>query len=124
MLVEKQEENMKQAVYLYKRKDYDMNIPIHLRKDLEKEQEKFKYLDPGVEEIRYFLEEYKRKTKSPKITCYKELSMAGFKIKSKAFSEIMANHFCEWKLIRLEKTTRIKPNRESIPVKVYYERTP
>ncbi len=39
---------------------------------LYKEQEKFKYLNPDVEDIRYFLEEYKSKTQEPNLTSYKE----------------------------------------------------
>ena len=66
--------------------------------------------------------EYKPKTALPHITCVKELTMAGFTIESKAFSEIMENYFTEWKLVRLPKTQRINPNGISIPVKLYYER--
>lgn len=99
-----------------------MNIPIHLAKALDIEQEKFKYINPDVEDLRYFLQEYKPRTVLLHITCFKELNMAGFSLKSKAFSEIMENYFVEWKPVRLPKTERIKPNGVSIPVKVYYER--
>lgn len=53
----------------------------NLLKDLYKEQEKFKYLKPDVEDIRYFLEEYKPKNADPNITCFKELTMQGYQIK-------------------------------------------
>ncbi|KXB90272.1 hypothetical protein HMPREF3033_01447 [Veillonellaceae bacterium DNF00751] len=42
----------------------------NLLKDLYKEQEKFKYLKPDVEDIIYFLEEYKPKSADPNITCF------------------------------------------------------
>ncbi|MGO1580127.1 MAG: VapE domain-containing protein [Peptoniphilaceae bacterium] len=116
------EQAIAQAVSIYKSNNYDMNIPVHLAKSLDSEQEKFKYINPDVEDLRYFLEEYKPRTALPHITCFKELTMAGFTLKSKAFSEIMENYFIEWKSVRLPKTERIKPNGVSIPVKVYYER--
>ncbi|MGO3751730.1 MAG: VapE domain-containing protein [Peptoniphilaceae bacterium] len=116
------EQAIAQATFIYQSNNYDMNIPIHLAKVLDMEQEKFKYINPDVEDLRYFLEEYKLKTALPHITCFKELNMAGFILKSKAFSEIMENYFVEWKPVRLPKTERIKPNGVSIPVKVYYER--
>lgn len=116
------EQAIAQATYIYKSNNYDMNIPFNLVKVLDSEQEKFKYINPDVEDLRYFLEEHKHRTVLPYITCFKELSMAGFTIKSKAFSEMMENHFMEWQQVRLLKTTRIKPNGVSIPVKVYYER--
>ncbi|WP_130806020.1 hypothetical protein [Senegalia massiliensis] len=99
-----------------------MNISIHLAKALDIEQEKFKYINPDVEDLRYFLEEYKPRTLLPHITCFRELTMAGFTLKSKSFTEIMGNYFTEWKAVRLPKTKRIKPNGISIPVKIYYER--
>lgn len=116
------EQAVAQATYVYESNNYDMNIPTNLVKDLNIEQEKFKYIDSDVEDIRCFLEEYKIKTELPYITCFKELTMAGFIVKSKAFSEIMESYFVEWKSIRLTKTERIKPNGISIPVKVYYEK--
>lgn len=116
------EQAIAQAVSIYKSNNYDMNIPIHLARALDLEQEKFKYINPDVEDLRYFLEEYKPRTALPHITCFKELIMAGFTLKSKAFSEIMENYFIQWKAVRLPKTKRIKPNGISIPVKVYYER--
>ncbi len=42
----------------------------NLLKDLYKEQEKFKYLKPDVEDIIYFLEEYKPKSADQNITCF------------------------------------------------------
>ncbi len=38
--------------------------------DLYQEQEKFKYLNPDVEDIRYFLEEYKEKTQKTKCNLF------------------------------------------------------
>lgn len=110
------------AVHLYQTKNFDMNIPKDLLKELKTEQEKFKYINPDVEDLRYFLEEYKPRTKEPFITCYKEMSMAGYNIKSKAFTEIMENYFSEWKIVRCGKTTRIAPGGISIPVKQYYQK--
>ena len=107
---------------LYKEKKHSWTIPKELFNDLYQEQEKFKYLNPDVEDIRYFLEEYKVKTQEPNITCFKELSMQGYQIKSKSFSEIMDNYFPEWKAVRSPKTKRISPSGASIPVKLYYER--
>lgn len=107
---------------LYKDKKHSWTIPKELLNDLYQEQEKFKYLNPDVEDIRYFLEEYKAKTQEPNITCFKELSMQGYGIKSKSFSEIMDNYFPEWKAIRSSKTKRISPSGVSIPVKLYYEK--
>ncbi len=107
---------------LYKEKKHSWTIPKDLLKDLYQEQEKFKYLNPDVEDIRYFLEEYKPKTQEPNLTCFKELSMQGYQIKSKSFSEIMDNYFPEWKPVRSSKTKRIFPSGISIPVKLYYER--
>lgn len=107
---------------LYKEKKHSWTIPKDLLEYLYKEQEKFKYLNPDVEDIRYFLEEYKLKTQEPNLTCFKELSMQGYQIKSKSFSEIMDNYFPEWKPVRSSKTKRISPSGISIPVKLYYER--
>lgn len=107
---------------LYKRKSHSWTIPKHLLKDLYEEQEKFKYLNPDVEDIRYFLEEYKPRSQEPNLTCFKEITMQGYQIKSKAFSEIMDNYFPEWKAIRSSKTKRISPSGISIPVKLYYEK--
>ena len=97
-------------------------MPDDFLKDLKEEQEKFKYLNPDVEEIRSFLEEYKRSSVEPNITCFKELLMQGYQIKSKLFSEIMYNYFPEWNPIRLSKTKRISPSGVSIPVTMYYEK--
>lgn len=44
---------------IFKNKIHAWTILKNLLKDLYKEQEKFKYLNPDVEDIRYFLEEYK-----------------------------------------------------------------
>lgn len=107
---------------IYKEKKHSWTIPKDLLEDLYKEQEKFKYLNPDVEDIRYFLEEYKPKTQEPNLTCFKELSMQGYQIKSKSFSEIMDNYFPEWNPVRSSKTKRIAPSGVSIPVKLYYER--
>lgn len=107
---------------LYKENKHYWTIPKDLLEDLYQEQEKFKYLNPDVEDIRYFLEEYKAKTQEPNLTCFKELSMQGYQIKSKSFSEIMDNYFPEWKAVRSSKTKRISPSGISIPVKLYYER--
>lgn len=107
---------------LYKRKAHSWTIPKDLLKDLYEEQEKFKYLNPDVEDIRYFLEEYKPRSQEPNLTCFKEITMQGYQIKSKAFSEIMDNYFPEWKAIRSSKTKRISPSGISIPVKLYYEK--
>ena len=108
--------------YLYKNKKHFWTLPKHLEKVLYEEQEKFKYLNPDVEDIRYFLEEYKPTSKEPNLTCFKELSMQGYSIKSKSFSEIMDNYFPEWKAVRTSKTTRISPSGVSIPVKLYYQK--
>lgn len=107
---------------LYKEKKHSWILPKELLEELYKEQDKFKYLNPDVEDIRYFLEEYKAKTQEPNITCYKELSMQGYGIKSKSFSEIMDNYFQEWKPVRSSKTKRISPSGVSIPVKLYYKK--
>lgn len=107
---------------LYKNKLHSWTIPKDLLKDLYEEQEKFKYLNPDVEDIRFFLEEYKPKSNEPHITCFKELSMQGYQIKSKSFSEIMDNYFPDWIPIRSSKTKRISPSGISIPVKLYYEK--
>ena len=107
---------------LYKENKHSWTIPKDLLEDLYQEQEKFKYLNPDVEDIRYFLEEYKAKTQEPNLTCYKELSMQGYQIKSKSFSEIMDNYFSEWRAVRSSKTKRISPSGISIPVKLYYEK--
>lgn len=107
---------------LYKEKKHSWTIPKDLLEDLFQEQEKFKYLNPDVEDIRYFLEEYKAKTQEPNITCFKELSMQGYQIKSKSFSGIMDNYFPKWKPVRSSNTKRISPSGVSIPVKLYYER--
>ncbi len=107
---------------LYKNKLHSWTIPKDLLKDLYEEQEKFKYLNPDVEDIRYFLEEYKPKSNEPHITCFKELSMQGYQIKSKSFSEIMDNYFPDWIPVRSSKTKRISPSGISIPVKLYYEK--
>jgi predicted P-loop ATPase len=107
---------------LYKEKKHSWTLPKELLEDLYKEQEKFKYLNPDVEDIRYFLEEYKPRSREPNITCFKELLMQGYQVKSKSFSEIMDNYFPEWKVIRSSKTKRISPSGVSIPVKLYYEK--
>lgn len=107
---------------LYKNDLHSWTIPKDLLKDLYEEQEKFKYLNPDVEDIRFFLEEYKPKSNEPHITCFKELSMQGYQIKSKSFSEIMDNYFPDWIPIRSSKTKRISPSGISIPVKLYYEK--
>ena len=107
---------------LYKEKNHSWTLPKELLEDLYTEQEKFKYLNPDVEDIRYFLEEYKPKSQAPNITCFKELLMQGYQVKSKSFSEIMDSYFPEWKVIRSSKTKRISPSGVSIPVKLYYER--
>ena len=107
---------------LYKEKNHSWTLPKELLEDLYTEQEKFKYLNPDVEDIRYFLEEYKPKSQAPNITCFKELLMQGYQVKSKSFSEIMDNYFSEWKVIRSSKTKRISPSGISIPVKLYYEK--
>ena len=107
---------------LHKEKKHSWSIPKELLEDLYQEQEKFKYLNPDVEDIRYFLEEYKVKTQEPNITCFKELSMQGYGIKSKSFSEIMDNYFPERKAVRSSKIKRISPSGISIPVKLYYKR--
>ena len=99
-----------------------MDYTKNLLKDLYKEQEKFKYLNPDVEDIRYFLEEYKPKSADPNTTCFKELTMQGYQIKSKSFSEIMDNYFQEWIPVRSSKTKRISQSGVSIPVKLYYEK--
>lgn len=108
--------------YLYKEKLHSWTIPKELLKELYVEQEKFKYINPDVEDIRYFLEEYKPQSQEPNITCFKELTMQGYGIKSKSFSEIMDNYFPEWKPIRSSKTKRISPSGISIPVKLYYQK--
>lgn len=107
---------------LYKEKKHSWTLPKELLKDFYQEQEKFKYLNPDVEDIRYFLEEYKPGSQEPNLTCFKELGMQGYQIKSKSFSEIMDNYFPEWKAIRSSKTKRIAPSGVSIPVKLYYEK--
>ena len=107
---------------LYKEKKHSWTLPKELLADLYQEQEKFKYLNPDVEDIRYFLEEYKPRSQEPNITCFKELVMQGYQIKSKSFSEIMDNYFPEWKAVRSPKTKRISPSGVSIPVKLYYEK--
>ena len=107
---------------LYKEKKHSWTLPKELLKDFYKEQETFKYLNLDVEDIRYFLEEYKPGSQEPNLTCFKELAMQGYQIKSKSFSEIMDNYFPEWKAIRSSKTKRISPSGVSIPVKLYYER--
>ncbi|MDD6918967.1 MAG: VapE family protein [Peptoniphilaceae bacterium] len=107
---------------IFKNKTHAWTIPKNLLKDLYKEQEKFKYLNPDVEDIRYFLEEYKPKSADPNITCFKELTRQGYQIKSKSFSEIMDNYFQEWIPVRSSKTQRISPSGVSIPVKLYYEK--
>ena len=48
--------------------------------------------------------------------------MQGYQIKSKSFSEIIDNHFQEWKVVRSSKTKRISPSGVSIPVKLYYKK--
>lgn len=119
-------EDFKQALAygyeLYKNKSHSWNIPKELLKNLYEEEEKFKYLNPDVEDIRYFLEEYKPKSVEPNIICFKELTMQGYQIKSKSFSEIMDNYFPEWTAIRSSRTKRISPSGVSIPVKLYYEK--
>lgn len=107
---------------IFKNKTHAWTIPKNLLKDLYKEQEKFKYINPYVEDIRYFLEEYKPKSADPNITCFKEITMQGYQIKSKSFSEIMDNYFQEWIPVRSSKTKRISPSGVSIPVKLYYEK--
>jgi len=107
---------------LYKEKNHSWTLPKELLENLYKEQEKFKYLNPDVEDIRYFLEEYKPRSREPNITCFKELLMQGYQVKSKSFCEIMDNYFQEWKVIRSSKTKRISPSGVSIPVKLYYEK--
>lgn len=107
---------------IFKNKTHAWTIPKNLLKDLYKEQEKFKYLNPDVEDIRYFLEEYKPKSADPNITCFEELTMQGYQIKSKSFSEIMDNYFQDWIPVRSSKTQRISPSGVSIPVKLYYEK--
>lgn len=107
---------------IYKEKKHSWTIPKELLNDLYEEQEKFKYLNPDVEDIRYFLEEYKPRSREPNLTCFKELTMQGYQIKSKSFSEIMDNYFPEWKTVRSSKTIRIAPSGISIPVKLYYEK--
>ena len=88
-------EDFNQAIALgyeiFKNKTHAWTIQKHLLKDLHKEQEKFKYLNPDVEDIRYFLEEYKPKSADPNITCFKELTMQGYQIKSKSFSISLLN---------------------------------
>ena len=92
---------------IFKNKTHAWTILKNLLKDLYEEQEKFKYLNPDVEDIRYFLEEYKPKSADPNITCFKELTMQGYQIKSKSFSEIMDNYFQEWIPVKSSKTKRI-----------------
>ncbi len=108
--------------YLYKNNLHFWTITKDLINELQEEQEKFKYLNPDVEDIRFFLEEYKPGSQEPNITCFKELAMQGYGIKSKAFSEIMDNYFPEWKAVRSSKTVRISPSGISIPVKLYYQK--
>lgn len=108
--------------YLYKENLHSWTLPKELLKELYQEQEKFKYVNPDVEDIRYFLEEYKSNSCEPNITCFKEITMQGYSIKSKSFSEIMDNYFSEWKPVRSSKTHRISPSGVSIPVKLYYQK--
>lgn len=108
--------------YLYKENLHTWTLPKELLKELYQEQEKFKYVNPDVEDIRYFLEEYKPNSCEPNITCFKEITMQGYSIKSKSFSEIMDNYFSEWKPVRSSKTHRISPSGVSIPVKLYYQK--
>ncbi len=107
---------------LYEENKHSWTIPKDLLEDLYQVQEKFKYLNPDVEDIRYFLEEHKQKTQEQNLTSFKDLSMKGYHIKSKSFSEIMDNYFPEWKPVRSSKTKRISPSGISISVKLYYER--
>ena len=95
---------------ILKNKSHAWTIPKNLLKDLYKEQEKFKYLNSYVEDIRYLLEEYKPKSADPNITFFKELTMQADQIKAKYFSEIMDNYFQEWIQVRSSKTTRISPS--------------
>ena len=60
--------------------------------------------------------------KATNITGFKELTMQGYQIKSKSFSEIMDNYFQEWIPVRSSKTKRISQSGVSIPVKLYYEK--
>lgn len=108
--------------YLYKENLHTWTLPKELLKELYQEQEKFKYVNPDVEDIRYFLEEYKPNSCEPNITCFKEITMQGYSIKSKSFSEFMDNYFSEWKPVRSSKTHRISPSGVSIPVKLYYQK--
>jgi predicted P-loop ATPase len=108
--------------YLYKENLHSWTLPKELLKELYQEQEKFKYVNPDVEDIRYFLEEYKPNSCEPNTTCFKEITMQGYSIKSKSFSEIMDNYFSEWKPVRSSKTHRISPSGVSIPVKLYYQK--
>ncbi len=75
-----------------------------------------------MEDIRHILREYKPRSQEANITCFRELVMQGYQIKSKSFSEIMDNYFPEWKAIRSSKTKRISPSGVSMPVKLYYEK--
>jgi predicted P-loop ATPase len=106
---------------LYKEKKHSWTLPKELLGELYREQEKFKYLNPDVEDIRYFLEDYKPRSQEPNITCFKELVMRGYQVKSKSFSEIMDNYFPEWKAIRSSKTKRISPSGVSIPINAKIE---
>ena len=67
-----------------------------------------------MEDIRYFLEEYKPKSADPNITCFKELTMQGYQIKSKSFSEIMDNYFQE-----LEHTQISRHKKQKIYLNLY-----
>lgn len=61
---------------IFKNKTHAWTIPKNLLKDLYKEKEKFKYLNPDVEDIRYFLEEYKPKSADPNYNLFQRINHA------------------------------------------------
>ena len=110
------------AYKLYREEKHSFIIPDKFLESLDEIRDECKYLNPDVENVRYFLEAYKPKTHNPTVTCWKEICEQGYGIKSKAFSEIIANYFPEWEKISLKKTQIIYPNGEGIPVKCYYRK--
>lgn len=107
---------------LYKSGKHSPIIPENLLPDLLRIQSECKHLNPDIEEIRNFIEIYKPESAQPDICCWKEYTMTGRNIKSKAFTEIMENYFTEWEAVHCENPKRINLGGDSIVVRMYYKK--
>lgn len=112
-----------QARELYRSGKYDVIMPDTLIKAYDREIERFKYVHPDVEDIRTFLMEYKERSDTPNITCFRELTTNGYPhIKSGSFTAIMEYHFKDWEPVLLNTAMRLRLDGVSFVVKKYYRK--